>query len=65
MHPKDDDGMANSVDPDQTASSEAVYLSVPIHRICTVLQYKMNDEQHEGLRPFQQYVIYIKKMEGR
>ena len=25
MHPKDDDGMANSVDPDQTASSEAVW----------------------------------------
>ena len=24
MHPKDPDGMANSVDPDQTASSEAV-----------------------------------------
>ena len=23
MHPKDADGMANSVDPDQTASSEA------------------------------------------
>ena len=27
MHPKDADGMANSVDPDQT---------VPIHRICMV-----------------------------
>ena len=25
MHPKDVDGMANSVDPDQTASSEAVW----------------------------------------
>ena len=25
MHPKDADGMANSVDPDQTASSEAVW----------------------------------------
>ena len=24
MHPKDADGMANSIDPDQTASSEAV-----------------------------------------
>ena len=24
MHPKDADGMSNSVDPDQTASSEAV-----------------------------------------
>ena len=24
MHPKDADGVANSVDPDQTASSEAV-----------------------------------------
>ena len=24
MHPKDADGMANSLDPDQTASSEAV-----------------------------------------
>ena len=24
MHPKDADGMANSVDPDQTASSEAL-----------------------------------------
>ena len=24
MHPKDADGLANSVDPDQTASSEAV-----------------------------------------
>ena len=24
MHPKDADGMANSVDPDQTASEEAV-----------------------------------------
>ena len=24
LHPKDADGMANSVDPDQTASSEAV-----------------------------------------
>ena len=45
MHPKDADGLANSVDPDQTASSEAVwswsalfaetYLS-QIHRICTV-----------------------------
>ena len=25
MHPKDADGMANSIDPDQTASSEAVW----------------------------------------
>ena len=25
MHPKDTDGMANSIDPDQTASSEAVW----------------------------------------
>ena len=25
MHPKDAGGMANSVDPDQTASSEAVW----------------------------------------
>ena len=25
MHPRDADGMANSVDPDQTASSEAVW----------------------------------------
>ena len=25
MHPKDADGMVNSVDPDQTASSEAVW----------------------------------------
>ena len=25
MHPKDADGMANSEDPDQTASSEAVW----------------------------------------
>ena len=25
MHPKDADGMANSVDPDQTASPEAVW----------------------------------------
>ena len=25
MHPKDADGMANSVDPAQTASSEAVW----------------------------------------
>ena len=25
MNPKDADGMANSVDPDQTASSEAVW----------------------------------------
>ena len=25
MHPKDADGMASSVDPDQTASSEAVW----------------------------------------
>ena len=25
MHPKDADGMANSVEPDQTASSEAVW----------------------------------------
>ena len=25
MHPKDADGMANSVDPDQTASSEGVW----------------------------------------
>ena len=25
MHPKDADGMANSVDPDQTTSSEAVW----------------------------------------
>ena len=25
MHPKDADGIANSVDPDQTASSEAVW----------------------------------------
>ena len=25
MHPKDADGMANSVDPDQTAFSEAVW----------------------------------------
>ena len=32
MHPKDADGMANSIYPDQAASSEAV------HRICTVKQ---------------------------
>ena len=32
MHPKDADGMANSVDPDQTASSEAVSLIL----VCTV-----------------------------
>ena len=38
MHPKDADGMANSVDPDQTASPEAD-LSVPIHRICTVVLF--------------------------
>ena len=25
MHPKDADGMANSIDPDQTSSSEAVW----------------------------------------
>ena len=25
MHPKDADGMANSIDPDQTASEEAVW----------------------------------------
>ena len=25
MHPKDADGLANSIDPDQTASSEAVW----------------------------------------
>ena len=28
MHPKDADGMANSVDPDQTASSELILESV-------------------------------------
>ena len=28
MHPKDADGMANSIDPDQTASSEAADLGL-------------------------------------
>ena len=30
MHPKDADGMANSVDPDQTASSAPDLMSVPL-----------------------------------
>ena len=30
MHPKDADGMVNSVDPDQTASSEAVVVVVVV-----------------------------------
>ena len=38
MHPKDADGLANSVDPDQTASALFDEISVPIHRICTVLK---------------------------
>ena len=50
MHPKDADGMANSVDPDQTASRSSLILvctvcldlSVPIHRICTVTLISSN-----------------------
>ena len=37
MHPKDADGMANSVDPDQTASSET-YLSQYIEFVRYILQ---------------------------
>ena len=33
MHPKDADGMANSVDPDQTASSA---LFAETYRICPI-----------------------------
>ena len=31
MHPKDTDGMANSIDPDQTASAEAVWSWSALH----------------------------------
>ena len=40
MHPKDADGMANSADPDQTASSVCSDLSVPAHRVFTVIATK-------------------------
>ena len=40
MHPKDADGMANSVDPDQTASSEAVWSWSALFAETYLSQYK-------------------------
>ena len=58
MHPKDPDGMANSVDPDQTASSEAVwswsalfaetYLSQYIEFIWTSNIYRALDKREHN-----------------
>ena len=39
MHPKDADGMANSVDPDQTASSEAVWSWSALFAVTYLPQY--------------------------
>ena len=39
MHPQDADGMANSVDPDQTASSEAVWSSSALFAETYLSQY--------------------------
>ena len=39
MHPKDADGMTNSVDPDQTASSEAVWSWSPLFSETYLSQY--------------------------
>ena len=47
MYSKDADGMANSADPDQTASSVCSDLSVPAHRVFTVTATK----EKTGLYP--------------
>ena len=39
MHPKDADGMANSIDPDQTASSEAVWFWSALFAETYLFQY--------------------------
>ena len=75
MHPKDADGMANSVDPDQTASSEAVwswsalfaetYLSQYIEFVRYKLKnnIKYNTIQYLLIISFGM-VIFLKDLEG-
>ena len=56
MHPKDADGMANSVDPDQTASSKAVWSWSALFVEIYLSQYI------EFVRyvQFKQYVLHVK-----
>ena len=68
MHPKDADGMANSVDPDQTASSEAVwswsalfaetYLSQYIEFV-RYMYFKITVISHEASYLRRSYVVYM------
>ena len=53
MHPKDADGMANSVDPDQTASSEAVWSWSALFAETYLSQYI------EFVRYFSLYLIHV------
>ena len=39
MHPKDAGGMANSVDPDQTASSEALFAETYLSKYIEFVRY--------------------------
>ena len=55
MHPKDADGMANSVDPDQTASSEAVWSWSALFAETCLSQYI----------EFVRYYIDLKDAEGQ
>ena len=58
MHPKDADGMANSIDPDQTASSEAVwswsalFAETYLSQYIEFIRYQYYD-QMEGILYFQ------------
>ena len=52
MHPKDAGGMANSVDPDQTASSEAVWSWSALFAETYLSQYI----------EFVRYEIYLQKL---
>ena len=74
MHPKDADGMANSVDPDQTASSEAVwswsalfdetYLSQYIEFVQYICVARGVHRWLGILHPFQQYFSNIRMIGG-
>ena len=60
MHPKDADGMANSVDPDQTASSEAVWSWSALFAETYLSQYI---EFVRYLKSLWQWMFYTQKRE--
>ena len=57
MHPKDADGMAHSVDPDQTASSEAVgswsalFAETYLSQYIEFVRYRIFPAIRQGFRP--------------